>query len=76
MCGRAAGVHAEHLAVLLQPLVDGAPEARQQHLALPQAVHVNWEGSQVLGKDQLQNTCLISACECEAFQRDAFWGKK
>lgn len=56
VCGGAAGVHAEHLAALLQPMVDGAPQARQQHLALPQTVDVNRKSSQVLREDQLQDT--------------------
>lgn len=56
MCGSAEGVHAEHLAALLQPLVDGAPQAWQQHLTLPQTVDVNRESSQVLREDQLQDT--------------------
>lgn len=56
MCGDAAGVHAEHLAALLQPLVDGGSQARQQHLALPQTVDVNRKSSQVLREDQLQDT--------------------
>lgn len=50
----AAGVEAEHLAALLQPLVDGAPQTRQQHLTLPQAVDVNRKSSQELREDQLQ----------------------
>lgn len=56
MFGGAAGVHAEHLAALLQPLVDGAPQARQQHLTLSQTVDINRKSSQVLREDQLQDT--------------------
>lgn len=48
VCGGAAGVHTEHLAALLQTLVDRAPQTRQQHLALPQTVDVNRKSSQVL----------------------------
>ncbi len=56
MCGGAAGVHSENLAALLESLVDGAPQAWQQHLALPQSVDVNRKRSQVLREDQLQDT--------------------
>lgn len=56
----AAGVQAEHPAALLQPLVDGAPQARQQHLALPQAVDVNRKSSQELRENQLQNKTLTN----------------
>lgn len=67
MLGDAAGVHAEHLAALLQPPVDGGSQARQQHLALPQTVDVNRKRSQVLREDQLQDT--------ERFKRShvVFW---
>lgn len=54
MCGGGGSVHAEHLATLLEPLVDGAPQAWQQHLTLPQTVDVNGESSQVLREDELQ----------------------
>lgn len=52
----AAGVHAEHLAALLQALVDGGSEARQQHLAFPQTVDVDRKSSQVLREDELHGT--------------------
>lgn len=52
--GGAEGVHGEHLAPLLQPLVNGGPQARQQDVALPQAVDVNGKRSEMLGEDQLQ----------------------
>lgn len=54
VCGGAAGVHGQQLAALLQPLGDGGPEARQQNLALPQAVDVDRQGLQALREDQLQ----------------------
>lgn len=63
VCCRAAGVHAEDLAALQQALVDGASQAWQQHLTLPQAVNVNRKCSQVLRKNQLQNTNKIQ-CVC------------
>lgn len=50
----AAGVHGEHAAAQLQPLVDGAPQTRQQNLALPQAVDEDGESSQEPRKNQLQ----------------------
>lgn len=53
MRGDAAGVHAEHLAALLQPLVDRCSHARQQDLAFPQTVDVNRKSTQVLREDQL-----------------------
>lgn len=56
MRGDAAGVHAEHLAALLQPLVHRRSHARQQDLALPQTVDVNRKSTQVLREDQLQDT--------------------
>lgn len=52
--GDAEGVHAEHLASLLQTLVNGGPQARQQNITLPQAVDVNRKCSEVLREDQLQ----------------------
>lgn len=55
MSDGAAGVEAQHPAALLQPLVDGAPQTRQQNLTLPQAVDVNWKSSQELRKHQLQD---------------------
>lgn len=64
MCGSAAGVHAQHLAALLQALMDGAPQAWQQHFTLPQAVDVNRKSSQILRKNQLQDAhsavCMVS----------------
>lgn len=51
-----ARVHAEHLAALVQPLVDGGPQARQQNLALSQTVDIHRKSSQVLREDQLRDT--------------------
>lgn len=51
---RVAGVHGEHAAAQLQPLVDGAPQTRQQNLALPQAVEEDGKSPQEPRKDQLQ----------------------
>lgn len=55
MCGGAAGVQAEHLASLLQTLVNGGPQTRQQNVTLPQTVDVNRKCSEVLREDQLQD---------------------
>lgn len=61
VCGDAEGVQAEHLASLLQTLVDGGPQARQQNVTLPQAVNVNRKCSEVLREDQLQDRRLQRA---------------
>lgn len=55
MCGDAEGVQAEHLASLLQTLVNGGPQTRQQDVTLPQTVDVNRKCSEVLREDQLQD---------------------
>lgn len=55
MGGDAAGVHAEHLATLLQALVDGGSETRQQHFAFPQTVDVDRKSSQVLRENELHS---------------------
>lgn len=55
MCADAEGVHAEHLASLLQTLVNGGPQARQQNITLPQTVYVDRKCSEVLREDQLQD---------------------
>lgn len=60
MCGDAEGVQAEHLASLLQTLVNGGPQARQKNVTLPQAVNVNRKCSEVLREDQLQDRRLES----------------
>lgn len=53
--GDAESVHAQHLASLLQTLVNGCPQARKQDIALPQTVDVNRKCSEVLGEDQLRD---------------------
>lgn len=55
VCGGAEGVQAQHLASLLQALVNGGPQTRQQNVTLPQAVNVNRKCSEVLREDQLQD---------------------
>lgn len=65
MCGDAEGVQAEHLAPLLQTLVDGGPQTRQQNVALPQAVNVNRKCSEVLREDQLQDRRLQRKSESD-----------
>ena len=54
MCGDAEGVHAQHLASLLQTLVNRGPQARQQDITLPQTIDVNRKCSEVLREDKLQ----------------------
>lgn len=68
MRGDAEGVHAEHLAPLLQTLGDGRPQARQQDVALPQTVDVNRKCSEVLGEHQLQDRSQKSSTAKSARQ--------
>lgn len=58
MCGDAEGVHAEHLASLLQTLVNGGPQTGEQNITLPQTVDVNRKCSEVLREDELKNMRL------------------
>lgn len=58
MCGDAEGVHAEHLASLLQTLVNGCPQTGEQNITLPQTVDVNRKCSEVLREDELNNMRL------------------
>lgn len=55
MCGDAEGVQADHLASLLQALVNRGPQTWQQNVTLPQTVNVNRKCSEVLREDQLQD---------------------
>lgn len=64
VCGDAEGVHAEHLASLLQTLVNGGPQTGEQNIALPQTVDINRKCSEVLREDELRNMRL---------QRSAKW---
>lgn len=73
MCGDAEGVHAEHLAPLLQTLVNGRPQARQQDITLPQTVDVNRKCSEVLGEHQLQDRLQRAAQQTQQDRRGSIW---